>query len=356
MMILDGLPYSVIVTEKGPAEAARIVARRGAACVVVFDRRVASRAAAVRAALEAEGVRVLGERGLPAGERRKTLRSATDVMHWLTSLRVERGTWLLAIGGGTLTDLAGFVAATYLRGLAWLPVATTVLGMVDAAIGGKTGVDLPEGKNLVGAFWDPVAVIGDLGALATLPRRQRSTGMAEIVKSGIIGDPALFEAIERRGMRALDARSIAAAARVKIAIVAADPRESGARAALNLGHTIGHALEVASLFRMSHGDAVAVGLRAAGILALGEGLWSKAEQGRLLRALTRCRLPVHFAKLSVDAIVEALGSDKKRVDGEIRFVLPVKVGEVRVGVRPNAASVRDAVERCGAPPTADETA
>ncbi|HXM17441.1 MAG TPA: 3-dehydroquinate synthase family protein [Candidatus Tumulicola sp.] len=356
MMILDGLPYSVLVTEDGPAEAARIVARRGAACVVVFDRRIASRAAAVRAALEAQSVRVLGERGLAAGERRKTLRSATDVMHWLTSLRVERGTLLLAVGGGTLTDLAGFVAATYLRGLAWLPVATTVLGMVDAAIGGKTGVDLPEGKNLVGAFWDPVAVIGDLGALDTLPRRQRSTGMAEIVKSGIIGDPALFEAIERRGMRALDAGSIGAAARVKIAIVAADPRDSGARAALNLGHTIGHALEAASLFRMSHGETVAVGLRAAGMLAMGEGLWSKAEQARLLRALTKCRLPVHFEGLSVDAVVEALGRDKKRVDGEMRFVLPVKVGEVRVGVRVNAASVRAVIERCGSPPTADGTA
>jgi 3-dehydroquinate synthase len=353
--VIEGLPYRVFVAEDAAPMVAQLAAQTGGAVALVFDRRVAHRAAPVREALQGSGVQVAGELAVNAGERRKTLRGAMNVVQWLTSIWADRRSLLIAVGGGTLTDCAGFAAAMYMRGIAWLPVPTTVLGMVDAAIGGKTGVDLPEGKNLVGAFWDPAAVVCDLAALRTLPRKQRATGMAEIIKAGIVGDPALFESVERRGTRALGAHSIEAAARVKVAIVAQDPREHGPRAALNLGHTIGHALEAASGFRMAHGDAVSVGLRAAGLLALAEGVWSRAEHARVLRSLVKCKLPVHHSE-SVEAVVAALAHDKKRVGSELRFVLPTRVGEVRTEVGVALARAREAVERCAASPGPDELA
>jgi 3-dehydroquinate synthase len=354
VIVLDGLPYGVVVSGDGAAEAARFAARAGRSAVLVYDRRLGARALALREALAAVGLRLLGEIALAAGERHKTLRAAEQLLRWLASTPAERGTVLVALGGGTVTDLAGFAAASYLRGIPWLAVPTTVLGMVDAAIGGKTGVDMAEGKNLVGAFWPPIGVVADLEALRTLPRRQRATGMAEIIKSAIIGDAALFEMLERRGGRALKAETIAAAARVKIGVVAADPRERGARAALNLGHTLGHALEAASAYKMAHGDAVAIGMRAAGLLALRQGTWSRNEHARLLNVLVKCKLPLSYGDLAPGAIMNAMRRDKKRVDGEVRFVLPVRIGEVKTGVTVDAGALAAVVARCAAAPGPDE--
>jgi len=355
--ILDGLPYPVIMSDDAPARVVGAVA--GASSVaIVCDARVGTRRAAIEAAVSASGVNVIGAAELRGGERVKRSRSLEDLWRWLVERRADRHTVLIALGGGTITDLAGFAAATFMRGIAWVAVPTTILGMADAAIGGKTAIDLVDGKNLVGAFWEPRAVIGDLAALDTLPRRERATGMAEIVKAAIIGDPALLDELGRRrsARAAADAmrEAIVRAARVKIAIVASDPREAGAREALNLGHTIGHALEHTARRSMPHGHAVSIGLRGEGLLALASGLFSRSEHARVLRALHRLKLPLYDASIDVDAALRAMELDKKRRDGQIRFALPERLGHVATRVALDPAQIRAAVAQCATPPQAEE--
>lgn len=355
-LILDGLPYPVILSDDAPARIAELL--RGHRIALLFDARVEERQLAIRRALSAAQADVAGALPVRGGERAKSLRSLELVWRWLLECRADRETVLLAVGGGTVTDLAGFAAATFMRGIAWLPVPTTVLGMADAAIGGKTAIDLREGKNLAGAFWPPRAVIGDLGALGTLPRRERSTGLAEIVKAAVVGDPGLLELVD--GMRSTGAKNpvwpeaIARAARVKIEIVGGDLRESGARAALNLGHTIGHGIEHAARGRVTHGHAVAIGLRGAGILALRMGMFSPDDHRRVLRALRRAALPLYDASIDTAAVLLAIQADKKRRDGEIRFVLPERIGRVRTGIAVKPADLRAVVEQCATPPQAEE--
>jgi 3-dehydroquinate synthetase len=266
---------------------------------------------------------------------------------------------VVAVGGGTVTDLAGFAAATYMRGLRWLPVASTVLGMVDASIGGKTGIDLAEGKNLVGAFWQPIGVVADLSALETLPPRERRTGMAEIVKHAIVGDPGLLRVCEAFDVDASSAdwpALIRRAARVKLRIVDRDPYEAGVRATLNLGHTVGHALEFASGFRLSHGAAVAIGLRAAGLFAMNRGMWSARAHARVLGALAHAGLAVHVERVSISDSVAAMRRDKKRAGGTHRFVLPVRLGKVIAGIDVREPEIRRVLARCSRPAGADELA
>jgi 3-dehydroquinate synthetase len=229
--------------------------------------------------------------------------------------------------------------------------------MADAAIGGKTAVDLPQGKNLVGAFWPPSAVVADAKALATLPDRERSTGLAEIVKCAVIGDPGLLDVVDRLQIRA-EPRAwkdvVAAAARVKVRIVAGDPRESGERAVLNLGHTVAHGLEASSGFALPHGAAVSVGLRAAGLLAKTKGWWPDADHARVLRSLQRAGLPLSAEGQTADAVMAAMAHDKKALDGRIRFVLPVRIGDVRHGIEVSGPEARAAVTAILAPPAAAE--
>jgi 3-dehydroquinate synthetase len=287
------------------------------------------------------------------------MRSVATIHSDLVAAGADRATLVVAVGGGTVTDLAGFAAATYLRGVAWLPIASTVLGMVDAAIGGKTGLDLPEGKNLVGAFWQPIGVIADLSALETLPLRERRTGMAEIVKHAVVGDPGLLRICESFSVDSANAdwpALIRRAAQVKLRIVERDTREAGARTTLNLGHTVGHALEFASGFRLSHGAAVAVGLRAAGLLALKRGMWSATAHARVLGALAQAGLAVHVGGISTSDVLAAMRRDKKRSGGKHLFVLPERVGKVVYGVDVAEAEIRRVVARCSRPAGADERA
>ncbi|HEY5094492.1 MAG TPA: 3-dehydroquinate synthase family protein [Candidatus Eremiobacteraceae bacterium] len=319
---------------------------------IVFDRAVGPRAAAARKKLDDAGVRVLGQTGVAGGERCKRLSSVAKLYSDFVAAGASRSTLVVAIGGGTVTDLAGFAAATYLRGVPWVAVATTVLGMVDAAIGGKTGVDLKEGKNLAGSFWQPIAVVGDLGALETLPLRERRTGMAEIVKHGIVGDPGLFRECETFDVGAAVGRwpaLISRAAAVKLRIVGLDPLESGVRVTLNLGHTVGHALEFASGFRLSHGAAVAVGLRAAGLLALNRGMWSASAHARVLGALSNAGLDTHAEGISVSAALVAMRRDKKRAGGKHRFVLPDRIGKVIPGIDVREPEIRRVLAQCSRP-------
>jgi 3-dehydroquinate synthase len=305
---------------------------------VLTDRPCRPYARRVREALLRAGARV-GGAVLPPGEPQKKLSTAATLYERLARFGMDRRSTLVAVGGGVITDLGGFVASTYMRGIPLVLVPTTLLGQVDAAIGGKTGVNLPQGKNLVGTFYQPRAVLCDPATLATLPPREYVSGLGEVVKYGMIRDAELFAALERQ-IEGLRARSpevleevVFRCASIKAAVVREDEKESGLRAILNYGHTIGHALEAAGDYRaLSHGEAVAVGMEAEAVIALKMGLAPLevlAAQNRLLKL---CGLPTRVRRLPRRRILSALRLDKKGVEGHARFVLPQAVGRVRWGV------------------------
>jgi 3-dehydroquinate synthase len=271
----------------------------------------------------------------PAGEQHKTMQTVASFWDAFLRAGLERTSSVVALGGGVTGDLAGFAAATYLRGIAWTAVPTSLLAMVDASLGGKTGADLPQGKNLVGAFYPPRLVLADPATLGSLPQAELRSGLAEVVKAGIIGDEALFAECAR-GWQALPERLEAIIRRsmaVKIRLILADPYEKGSRAALNLGHTVGHALEAASQYRLRHGEAVAIGMIAAARLAESLGLADKGLAEEIAGVLVGFSLPVKAPpNLDWEAIQAAMRVDKKRSSGSLRFVLPLRVGEVHTGV------------------------
>ncbi len=277
-------------------------------------------------------VRVRARLDIRAGERAKRLRNLERVLEWLAEQRVERDEPLLAVGGGTVGDLAGTAAALYARGLPLVQVPTTWLAQADSAIGGKVAVDLGAAKNAVGAFWPPVAVLSDIGTLRGLPYRLRRQGMAESVKSALIGDPALWSLIEERGPAALRADEparyaiVERSARLKLAVCERDPFEARERRTLNLGHTIGHALEIESRYRLPHGAAVALGMRAVAVIAARREA-NPELPGRLDATLAALGFRLTHA-FDADAVRAAMRSDKKRLDGRQRWILPMEVGRV----------------------------
>jgi 3-dehydroquinate synthase len=319
------------------------------------DRNVAPQASAVAAALKKAPVHAFA-----LGERRKNLRTFGAVLETLAGEGIDRRTLIVGVGGGVAGDLFGFAAATYARGVAFVNVATSLVAMVDAAIGGKTGIDLAAGKNLAGAFADPVAVFCDLDALATLPPRQFRQGLAEVVKHGIIEGGESFESLETLAPHPLRRwpweTIVADSVRIKSMVVADDRLERGARETLNLGHTFAHALECVSGFRIPHGDAVAIGLRGAGLLALRTGRFSPQEHLRVLSLLTLLRLPLVSPVADVDALLAAMRVDKKTRDGALRFVLPRALGDVEYGVAAPTRTVRAVLADLARPPGARETA
>lgn len=261
---------------------------------------------------------------LPAGESAKNLACVERTCEWLVSNGYDRGAAIVGIGGGATTDHAGFVAAIYLRGVRFALCPTTLLAMVDASVGGKTGVDLRAGKNLVGAFYQPAVVLADLGFLDTLPRREAAAGMAEVVKAGLIGDALLFDRLDRSGDFWGEPEflpdAIKSAVMVKISVVSEDERESGRRAILNFGHTIGHAVESESGYELLHGEAVSLGMVAA--LSLGEqrGITQIGLRSRAQGLLARLGLPVDVEKyLSINAM-RRIQADKKRHANQVKFV------------------------------------
>jgi len=354
---LTGLAYPVFVGVDGPKRAAGLVdSTRCSRALLIYDRRVRHRALAYERALRRAGVELLASVAITAGEAAKSYACIARLHGIMARRGADRRTVIVAIGGGSLTDAAGFAAATYMRGVPWLAAATTLLGMVDASIGGKTAINLDEWKNLVGAFWDPIAAIADLPSLATLAAVHRRCGVAEMVKAAIVGDPSLFETMERLSPSSRDGAwrpAIVAAARVKIAVVERDPKETGARAALNLGHSVAHGLEAASHQRLPHGDAVAIGLRAEGLISLGRGWWSIAEQSRMTHILKRHGLPVLTGRIDAGAAIAAMRRDKKRSDGIHRFALPLRVGEIRIGVDVAEAEIERALKACERDPAED---
>lgn len=293
------------------------------------------------------------------GERKKTWETTAEILAALARCGADRATLVIGVGGGVAGDIFGFAAAVYLRGVPYLNVATSLVAMVDAGIGGKTGVDLEAGKNLAGAFKDPVAVVCDTGLLATLPKEHVREGMAEVIKHAVIdGERAVarLEALDGKPRTWPWDEIVRDSIAVKTRIVAGDRLERGGRALLNLGHTTGHALEAASSYRISHGRAVAIGIRAAGLMSLALGQFSYLEHRRILHLLNRAKLPLHYGKIDAGGIVAAMNVDKKRRNGEVRFVLPEGIGRVAYDRGVPADIVRLAVERCADPPAAEEFA
>lgn len=281
---------------------------------------------------------------VPAGERYKALATVRRIYARLVEAGLDRRCAVVALGGGVIGDLAGFVAATYLRGVAFVQAPTTLLAQVDASVGGKVAVDLPQGKNLVGAFHQPAVVVIDVTTLQTLPPRELRSGLAEVVKHGVIADPDLFSYLEAHVAHAAAAESavmrhlVRRSCEIKAAVVSADERDQGERAVLNFGHTIGHALETHFRYRrLRHGAAVAAGMVAACRVAERLDLLRDDTADRLIALLRRLRLPTHVTGAAADDLLPIIRRDKKAIDQEVRMVLPVRLGEVTVMSVPDDA-------------------
>ena len=283
---------------------------------------------------------------LPAGEQHKTPDTVRLLYDRFIAAQIDRSSAILAMGGGVITDMAGFAAATFLRGVPFVPVPTTLLGMVDASVGGKVAVDLPQGKNLIGAFVQPLFVMVDTRTLDSLPDAEYRSGLAEIIKAGIIADPELFAAFEVSAGPAHDLRwMVERALAVKIDVVQQDPYEKGVRAVLNLGHTFAHAFEVLSDYQLAHGLAVSIGIAAAAHLAELRGLCTAETRARILAALEGAGLPIRYDDHPPAQVYTAMGTDKKRRGARLRFVLPRDIGDVTVDADVPAEQVWVALER-----------
>jgi 3-dehydroquinate synthase len=287
---------------------------------------------------------------LEPGEKHKSLASAEKLLRQMARAGGDRGSLLIAFGGGIVGDVGGFLAAIYMRGISYIQVPTTFLAQVDSSVGGKAGVNLAEGKNLVGSFHHPLAVFADIGVLATLPDRELRAGLMESVKAGIIRDRALVRFMEehaddvlRRDPKALE-KVIATSIRIKAGVVNKDERENGLRMILNLGHTVGHALEQATAYKaMLHGEAVGWGMIAALYLALKRRTIS-GQQFERLESLIHLYGPLPALELRMKKVVAATGADKKNVGGVRRFVLPIGIGDAGVVEDVAPAELETAVE------------
>jgi 3-dehydroquinate synthase len=302
---------------------------------VITDSNVAPLyAEGVRNALDPSRVTVLA---IPAGESAKTRETWAELTDALLADGFGRDTTIIALGGGVVGDLAGFVAATFMRGVPYIQVPTSLLAMIDASVGGKTGVDTPAGKNLVGAFHQPAAVIADPAVLATLPIEHRRAGLAEAIKHGVIADAAYFDSVASVAphlgtlagsddrLSALVARSV----EIKADVVRHDERESGVRKVLNFGHTIGHAIELCSGFALLHGEAIAIGMVYESALAERLGIAQSGTMARIREVVVAAGLPdARPASISVDAILDAARGDKKARAGKVEYALPLAIGSM----------------------------
>jgi len=280
---------------------------------------------------------------VPDGEEAKSLETVAKVYGGCCQAGLDRRSVVLALGGGVVGDLAGFVAATFMRGINFVQVPTTLLAQVDSSIGGKVGINLPQGKNLVGAFYQPKLVYMDLQTLKTLPLRELRTGIAEIIKYGVLDSEEFFSYLEDNMelLLKVDGEALSytvnKSCSIKSDIVSQDEQEGGVRAVLNLGHTIGHAIEALSGYQQfRHGEAVAIGMKYAGGIALKLNLWSAQDQERLENLIGRAGLPQELPGYSGEELLRVMALDKKNIDGKLTFALPEKIGQVKIvpGVDP----------------------
>ena len=335
------LARTELIVERLPQKSAAIVTNATVAPLYL---------AALQGALEERGVRVVGIT-VPDGEAFKTWETLNRIFDALLEHRCERGTALIALGGGVIGDLAGFAAAVYQRGVPYIQAPTTLLAQVDSAVGGKTAINHPLGKNMIGAFYQPLAVIADTGTLATLPPRELAAGLAEIIKYGVIRDAPFFEWLEanmarlvRRDPEAL-AYAIERSCANKAEVVAEDELETGPRALLNLGHTFGHAIETGTGYgTWLHGEAVAAGMLLAAKLSQRLGHLAAEDVRRLGALLKSAGLPLDPPRLGRARYLELMGHDKKVAGGRIHFVLLKRIGEAYVSGEVPGAALADVLD------------
>ena len=342
---LDGRSYEVwigvgMLTQAGAALVDVIPRRR---TVVVTDQTVARlHGETVRAGLEHAGISAEFI-VLPPGEQTKSFEGLADLCDRLLAAQLDRGDVITALGGGVIGDLTGFAAAIYKRGIDFVQIPTTLLAQVDSSVGGKTAIDTPRGKNLIGAFHQPRRVLADLDALSTLPLRELKAGYAEVLKYGLLGDPLFFDGLEKDCDRLLTmdrdvlAQAVERSVTMKAEIVAEDEREAGRRALLNLGHTFGHALEAETGFgdALLHGEAVGAGMALAFRFAASEGTCPDVDAQRAVRAIDAAGLPTRLAQVreerfSVERLIDHMRQDKKAESGTVTLVLPRRIGETYV--------------------------
>lgn len=330
-------------------ERMRALGLAGRAFVISDDSVFALHGSATLAALRRAGFEV-DSFTFPPGEASKRLETVEAAYDWLVARRADRADVVVAIGGGVVGDLAGFVAATYLRGMALVQVPTSLLAMVDASIGGKVAVDHREGKNLIGAFYQPRLVVEDVTLLATLPERSLREGFAEVIKHGFIRDPAILDELERHAEALLEvepaitADVVARNVRIKADVVSRDERDTGLRAILNYGHTLGHAIEAATGYRrVLHGEAIAVGMMAAAELGERIGLTPPRVRERQRALLSRFGLPLRLSGVNVEAVMDAIALDKKVTGQRLRWVLLREIGQPVLRSDVPADLVRDVV-------------
>jgi 3-dehydroquinate synthase len=346
VVAVEQRPYDVCVGEGLLARAGDLLdecaPRDGAVAIVANPAVGALYGGALATALTKRGYRVASCE-VPDGEQHKTLATVGALFSKLAEAGLDRQGTVVALGGGVTGDMAGFAAATYLRGVRVVQIPTSLLGMVDASVGGKTGVDLPEGKNLVGAFKHPALVLADALALQTLPTAEVRSGMSEVIKHAIIAAPHLFARLEQ-GPGALSWQTLAEAIRVKVDVVNEDPFENGRRAVLNLGHTFGHAFERVTGYAIGHGVAVGVGLVAAAQLGVELSLCDAAVKSRIAALVARWGLPIKLEGMDAHRVRAAMCTDKKRINDALRFVVPEDIGRVTVVKAPDERAVRRAIQ------------
>lgn len=320
--------------------------------VVITDAHVQQpHAAAVLQSLQESGARV-DLAVVPPGEQTKSIATADELWQRLLRFGTDRKSVVVAVGGGVIGDLAGFVAATYARGLSFIQVPTTLLAQVDSSVGGKVGVNLPAAKNMVGAFWQPCGVLIDTDVLTTLPDREFRSGLAEVVKYGVILDDEFFGYLEANAARVLERKPevlrylIARSCRLKADVVERDEREeTGLRAVLNYGHTFGHAIEAVTEYgTFLHGEAVAIGMMCAAHLAQSIGRIDASIVERQQRLLAALGLPVLLPSLDHTELIDAMQHDKKVEHGQLRFILPTRLGHVELVPGIPAEKVREALQ------------
>jgi 3-dehydroquinate synthase len=352
---LGARSYQIVIGRATLSSLGRRMAalRPRAKAAVVTDATVATHhLAAAENALALGGVAVATVVTVPVGESSKSFPVLEDVCEALVAARVERGDLVVALGGGVVGDLAGFAAALVRRGLDYVQVPTTLLAQVDSSVGGKTAIDSRHGKNLIGAFHQPILVVADTALLDTLPVREFAAGYAEVAKYGLIGDAAFFARLEtdwREVFAGGPAReqAIAISCRAKAAIVSRDERETGERALLNLGHTFGHAFEAAAGFsgRLLHGEAIALGMVLAFEFSARRGLLGAAQAQRVERHLAAVGLPTHLSEVAeflpdADQLMNLIAQDKKVQRGRLTFILVRAIGEAFIASDVDAAEVR----------------
>jgi 3-dehydroquinate synthase len=352
-LILDSSmgSYPVLIGSNIHRELRSVVARLDPTGVaIVTDTNVRPWAAKVDKTIKRAGLKT-SILTVPAGERSKSIAQLQNVLAFLEKQRIDRGGVVIAVGGGTVGDLAGLAAAIWQRGIRLVSVPTTLLAMVDSSIGGKTGVNGSRSKNAIGAFWQPSAVISDLACIETLPLRNYREAFAEVVKYAVAMDRGLFDLLESEQERLLEAdsqvlqRVVFRCVAAKAMVVAKDERERGPRAILNYGHTAGHALETAAGYRISHGRAVAFGMRVAARISLSMGLCSKRLVDSQDELLTTYGLPDRAPHVDVARVLAAIPRDKKARRGKVAWVMPRRLGHAEIGHAVPSAMVRRAITK-----------